>query len=455
MFSIILPSIATGVLHAKFTNGSMNVIQTILGQSLGGLLFALLSGQPLVVIATTLVVALFNKVIYSLAQSENVPFLTLHAICGLWCCLFLILFALFNLSNIAKLATRSTREIFSMFIVIAFVKSALTNTEISQGLEFYQSFILMLGTFWLANQLFEFKNSLYFNALLREIISSYALPISVLFMSCINTFVFPENINIFSKNDDDHQVLVLFKIVPFENVSNVSIFVGLGLGFCLSLLIFMSQNINNAIVDSVDAPNGKLVKGSAYHWDLIVIGLINAFLGLFGLPFMHAILPQSPLHVKALTDYQDVKTDHGKATIQIPIYVQETRLTSILSNVLIGLILFCIQDVMNFIPNAVLNGLFLYLAFRATDGNQFFQRIQLLLQKVDTYPSFLKTVPWLQIHFFTAIQVVQLVFLCCVGFTFYTPVRTSFPVIIFLLLLIRKYCLPFIIKSEYLDVLDG
>ena len=41
------------------------------------------------------------------------------------------------------------------------------------------------------------------------------------------------------------------------------------LGFPLSLLFFMDQNISAAMVNS---PDNKLVKGNAYHWDLLVIG---------------------------------------------------------------------------------------------------------------------------------------------------------------------------------------
>ena len=48
----------------------------------------------------------------------------------------------------------------------------------------------------------------------------------------------------------------------------------------------------------VDSPDNKLVKGNAYNWDLLVVAAINGILCIFGLPFMHAVLPHSPLHVK-------------------------------------------------------------------------------------------------------------------------------------------------------------
>lgn len=44
----------------------------------------------------------------------------------------------------------------------------------------------------------------------------------------------------------------------------------------------------------------RLVKGTAYHWDLLLVAIINSGLSLFGLPWIHAAYPHSPLHVRAL-----------------------------------------------------------------------------------------------------------------------------------------------------------
>lgn len=44
----------------------------------------------------------------------------------------------------------------------------------------------------------------------------------------------------------------------------------------------------------------RLVKGTAYHWDLFLVAVINMGLSLFGLPWIHAAYPHSPLHVRAL-----------------------------------------------------------------------------------------------------------------------------------------------------------
>jgi hypothetical protein len=43
---------------------------------------------------------------------------------------------------------------------------------------------------------------------------------------------------------------------------------------------------------------------------LFVVALVTAFLSLFGLPWMHATLPHSPLHVRGLADVEE-RVDQG------------------------------------------------------------------------------------------------------------------------------------------------
>ena len=49
----------------------------------------------------------------------------------------------------------------------------------------------------------------------------------------------------------------------------------------------------------------RLKKGSSYHWDLFVVGVINTLLSIFGLPWVHGALPQSPMHVRSLADMEE------------------------------------------------------------------------------------------------------------------------------------------------------
>ena len=182
------------------------------------------------------------------------------------------------------------------------------------------------------------------------------------------------------------------------------------------------------------------------------MALINGLLGTLGLPFMHAVLPQSPLHVKFMTEYEEVQQKDGSVKLK-PVMVRETRITTIFTNILIGLNMFILTDAMKLIPSSVFDGLYLYLAISATHGNQFFDRICLLFSEASKDKKW-NTVPILKVHLFTALQIAQLIILCFVGFNTFALIRTIFPVVIFTFLIIRKYAIPLIIDPIHLENLD-
>jgi sodium borate transporter 11 len=102
------------------------------------------------------------------------------------------------------------------------------------------------------------------------------------------------------------------------------------LGFFLSFLFYMDQNITSAIVNN---PRNKLKKGTAIHMDLFVVAILNMFLSLVGLPWMHGALPHSPLHLRALADVEErVAQGHVHEVIM---NVRETRLACLISHILI------------------------------------------------------------------------------------------------------------------------
>lgn len=65
--------------------------------------------------------------------------------------------------------------------------------------------------------------------------------------------------------------------------------------------------------------------------------------------------------------------------------VRETRLTGLFSHILIGLSMFLLPYPLAYIPTAVLDGLFLYMAVTALNGNQMFERITLLFMEQVNY----------------------------------------------------------------------
>ena len=71
--------------------------------------------------------------------------------------------------------------------------------------------------------------------------------------------------------------------------------------------------------------------------------------------------------------------------------VRETRLSGLFSHILVGLSLFMLPVPLVYIPTAVLDGLFLFVAITSLEGNQLFERALLLVTeqvKIYDFKSF-------------------------------------------------------------------
>ncbi|XP_051942438.1 sodium bicarbonate transporter-like protein 11 isoform X5 [Hippocampus zosterae] len=494
--AILLPAIALGSLNDESTRGEIDVRKAIIGQSIGGVIYSLFAGSPLVIPLTTAPLAIFISVIRGICDDYQLDFPAFYACIGLWNCLFLILGGVFNLSLVMKLFKRSTEEVIALFISIAFVVDAVKGTvkifqryyhpptlgnasaaDVSHrvagaGVNGSDSgvasvlqalpdslidctrerpvlcLLLMMGTLWMGYTLYQFKRSPFLHAKVREVLSDCALPISVLLFSFIGSYLFSDiELPVFKVHNKP-----TFSVAPLERLTALNVLSAMGLGFLLALLIFIDQNI---VVSLTNAPENRLLKGTAYHWDLMLSGLINILMSVLGLPWMHAAFPHSTLHVRQLAFVeQRVEGGHLYETI---VQVKETRVTSLAANVFIGASVFLLPLPLQWIPKPVLYGLFLYMALTSIDGNQMCDRMALLLKEQTSYPPthYIRKVPQRKIHYFTFLQMMQLLVLCTFGMYPVPYMKMIFPLVMILLIPIRNRVLPHIIEAKYLDIMDA
>lgn len=105
-FACLLPTIAFGTLHHTITVGQLGVQKAIVAQALGGVLYGLFGGQPLVILQTTAPLALYVELIYNSAKNLGVGFLPFYAAVGLWNALLLMLYAVFGACKLMRWSTR-------------------------------------------------------------------------------------------------------------------------------------------------------------------------------------------------------------------------------------------------------------------------------------------------------------------------------------------------------------
>ncbi|CAJ1972104.1 unnamed protein product [Sphenostylis stenocarpa] len=255
----------------------------------------------------------------------------------------------------------------------------------------------------------------------------------------------------------------------------------------------------------------NLQKPSAYHYDIFLLGILTLICGLLGLPPSNGVLPQSPMHTKSLAvlrrqmirkkvvktakecikeqgsttelygkmhanqELENLKEAVKKSTERdgekkfdfdvhmdayIPVRVNEQRMSNLLQSLLVGLLTFAVY-IIKMIPTSVLWGYFAYMAIDSLPGNQFYERILLLLispnrrHKILEGPhaSFVESVPFNTIATFTIVQIVY--FLICYGVTWIPIGGILFPLPFFLLITIREHLLPRLFKPDHLQELDA
>uniref|UniRef100_A0A8C1ICY7 Solute carrier family 4 member 11 n=1 Tax=Cyprinus carpio TaxID=7962 RepID=A0A8C1ICY7_CYPCA len=412
--AILLPAIAFGSLNDESTRGEIDVQKTVIGQSIGGVIYSFLIfllALQASVMTMTLIFLLFMPATASGTVS-----------------MFLILGSIFNISLFMKLFKCSTEEVIALFISIAFVGDALkglfhkhyhgltlingsteelhglgvilhqtVNTTENRGVSLPAAMVLctrespilclllMLGTLWLGYALFLIKRR------------SSGLTVITISFPVFN-----------------YQNEALFKVAAFDELTGLNVLSACGLGFLLALLIFTDQNI---VVSLTNAPENRLLKGTAYPWDLMLSGFINILMSVLGLPWMHAAFPHSTLHVRQLARV-------------------ERRVEGAIS-----MKLFLLLVPLQWVPKPALYGLFLYIALMSIDGNQMCDRMALLLKEQCRRGR----------------CIISQAFILC-AFGMYPPpyMKMIFPLLMIILIPIRgKNLLPMIIEAKCLDIIDS
>ncbi len=481
-FACLASAVAFGLLMSSVTGGQMGTTEMLVVTAIGGIVFALFSGQPLIILGGTGPIVIFTGLLYTACQSLEIDFLPTYAWVGVWSGAMLILCSITDMSYLMKFFTRFTDEIFAALVAVIFIYEAVKDvlhsfteplkgqSEVSHDTALF-TLVLALGTFMIAQNLRAFRNSNYLRWGLREFLADFgpSIAIGVMTFVAVSFGALSADLTLGGSTlqiGSEEGIRLKVASVPQEfgpsikrpwlvNMFAVPKWVWFGSSIpaiMATILLYLDQNISARLVN---ATGNRLTKGVGYHLDLLVVGLITVVGSLFGLPWMVAATVRALNHVKSLATNETVQM--GGETRERIKEVRENRLSALLVHVLIGASLL-ILPVINLIPNAVLFGLFLYMGIATLGGNDFFNRIRLWITDPNLYPKihYIRTVPLKTIHIFTALQLLGLVSLWILKTSKIGsfPLGILFPFLIALLvpfrLLIGRY-----FSAEHLEALDS
>uniref|UniRef100_A0A182JXV8 Anion exchange protein n=1 Tax=Anopheles christyi TaxID=43041 RepID=A0A182JXV8_9DIPT len=120
-FAALSTAITFGGLCSDKTNNLIGISESLLSDSIVGMVFHLLAGQPLLIIGTTGPLVLFDEALYQFCISNDFNFLTVRVYVGCWILAIALLVSAFEGSVYVRMFTRFTQDIFSALITLLFM----------------------------------------------------------------------------------------------------------------------------------------------------------------------------------------------------------------------------------------------------------------------------------------------------------------------------------------------
>ncbi|KAG6924640.1 solute carrier family 4 member 3, partial [Chelydra serpentina] len=368
-FAALSPAITFGGLLGEKTEGLMGVSELIISTSVLGILFSLLGAQPLLVIGFSGPLLVFEEAFFKFCQSQGIEYLTGRVWIGLWLVVFIFIIVAAEGSFLVRYISPFTQEIFAFLISLIFIyetfyklykvfaehpllkfyppslqsglnASALSADAMSLGTRMQPntallSLILMLGTFFIAFFMRKFKNSRFLGGKARRIIGDFGIPISILVMVLVDytiTDTYTQKLNVpsgLSVTSPQKRGWFIHPLGSRQAFPMWMMFASAIPALLVFILIFMETQITTLIVSKKER---KLLKGSGFHLDLLLIGTMGGLCALFGLPWLTAATVRSVTHVNALTVMSKAIAPGEKPKIE---EVKEQRVTGVAIAVLV------------------------------------------------------------------------------------------------------------------------
>lgn len=390
--SQVLPALTFALLLSQRTNNIMGAAEVLLAMAFGGTLFALFAGQPLVVVGVTGPIVILVAGIYDVSESAGFDFRVTFFWTCFWSMMMHFVIAATNLCDeFPKYVTEFSGEMFGFLISMIYLYEGIwefVKLFREEGSEALLSFILGMGTLWLCTLFSTAKSWTIFNSFVRELLCDYGPIISVVTCTAcqyIDTFSHSYvhqlvSDDVFNVSDPPDYWL---GVKIFNNMSNLdlskstggSVMLGFGMGIIVTLLLWFDHNISALL-----SHRKQMKRGLSFNWDFFLLGLAIGICGILGIPPNYGLLPQAPLHVRALATIKQEKQADGTVKENWE-YIAETRYSSFGQAAMFFVTLAPpVFALVAIIPTGVLAGMFVFLSIEGWKGNTLFDRgVELLV----------------------------------------------------------------------------
>ncbi|XDV44905.1 hypothetical protein PO909_013119 [Leuciscus waleckii] len=466
-FAALSPAITFGGLLADKVDNMMGVSELMISTSVLGIIFCLVAAQPVLVIGFSGPLLVFEEAFFTFCKSQGIEYIVGRVWVGAWLVVIVVVIVALEGSFLVRFISRFTQEIFSILISLIFIyetfaklgrifkehplilnyehlnstvedpwhsvvnyqrllDNATGNVSVVRSVQHQPypntallSMCLMFGCFSIAYYLRMFKNGKFLPG--KKLVVPKGLQVS-------NPKMRGWIINPMGEHKPFPVWMMFASVVP---------------AMLVFILIFLESQITTLIVSK---PERKMVKGSGFHMDLLILVSMGGLGAIFGVPWLSAATVRSVSHANALT----VMSKGPKPEIE---KVLEQRVSGVIVALLVGLSIL-MEPILKMIPIAALFGIFLYMGITSLSGIQLWDRILLLLIPKKYHPNepYAKRVSTSRMHVFTVIQIVCLAVLWMVKSS---PVSLALPFILILTIPLRMFMTGRLFTEQEIKYLDG
>ncbi len=193
VFACLAPAVTFGGVMAVQTDHHIGAVEMITATAASGIVFALLGGQPLILLGGTGPLLIFTAILYQLCGDFEIPFLPAYLWVGVWTAGLLLLLAATDASFLMRYLTRFTDEIFAALISLIFAYEAVKALIlVFRDLDIKQhhdtallTLLLALGTLYVATSLSAFRRSRYLVPAMREFLADFGPTIALATMTLV------------------------------------------------------------------------------------------------------------------------------------------------------------------------------------------------------------------------------------------------------------------------------
>ncbi|KAJ0987941.1 hypothetical protein J5N97_006297 [Dioscorea zingiberensis] len=324
-FASALPVIAFGEQLSKDTDGTLSTVETLASTAICGIIHAILGGQPMLIVGVAEPTVIMYTYLYNFAKGRSDLGGHLYLAWAGWVCIWtacmLFLLATFNASTIISRFTRVAGELFGMLITVLFIqesiKGIVSEFNIPKGEDQSQSLyqfhwlytngllgiILSIGLLYTALKSRRARSWRYGTGWLRSFIADYGVPLMVLVWTAMS-YAVPNKVpsgvprRLFTPLPWESKSLHHWTVAKdLLSVPPMFILAALIPATMVAGLYFFDHSVASQMAQQKEF---NLRNPSAYHYDILVLGVMVLICGLLGIPPSNGVLPQSPMHTRSL-----------------------------------------------------------------------------------------------------------------------------------------------------------